>query len=683
MASKAKAAKGGSVSAAGYFLIVLAAGAMAGWVYHETGQKEQQALARYHAESRQSAEEAAGVIQDAFKQIYQNIRTISFLPSVRSIDRYGKTLDDNARQSIQQIYNNLASNVSMSEVYVVPADLDGDKIDPVTGEPEFPILMFDQLIVAPETATSEVAAETESADAVEAVEIFEYRLMKSQNAFFASKYPAFQVKDALNQPMISGGDVITCDNSEYESTRKDEDRKGLVLSVPFYAPEGTFKGMISAVIRNNVIRDMLPERDFALFNHAYGYRQLSAKEGQQNLSLKTIEAGQPDAALLYSDVLEIKTPDPQSTWSLWVGYPDSRFYDGADYKAVRNFSYVGYGVSALVLLLGCGVLWFIRRSFRIAYENNLLLERRVNERTQEVEALAQAQAQEKARAEAERKAVLHQMAQSFDDHTRDIVRSLISSGQDLKRASEKMGAAFGDVTRSSQSVSDAVTLADTSVQTVAAATEELTASSREISGQAAVVAERSNRAAREAENTSRLIANLNGLAQSIGGVVGAIKDIAEQTNLLALNATIEAARAGESGKGFAVVADEVKKLAMETASKTVEIDQQVRDIQQAVQTSVDAVDVILRGVREIDSSASSVSAAVEEQNAATAEISRNVTVASDETRKVSYSIEGVRQQTTEAEKDVKTVLNAADTLNRVSTQLEGRIAEFLKTIREG
>ncbi|MBB6454289.1 methyl-accepting chemotaxis protein [Salirhabdus euzebyi] len=56
-----------------------------------------------------------------------------------------------------------------------------------------------------------------------------------------------------------------------------------------------------------------------------------------------------------------------------------------------------------------------------------------------------------------------------------------------------------------------------------------------------------------------------------------IQDLSERTKLLALNATIEAARAGEHGKGFAVVAEEVRKLAENSRSAAIEIEQKVVD----------------------------------------------------------------------------------------------------------
>ena len=44
------------------------------------------------------------------KQIYQNLRTISLLPSVRGVTRHAENLSSDGLSSIQQIYNNFNSH---------------------------------------------------------------------------------------------------------------------------------------------------------------------------------------------------------------------------------------------------------------------------------------------------------------------------------------------------------------------------------------------------------------------------------------------------------------------------------------------------------------------------------------------------------------------------------------------
>ncbi|MDT9720351.1 methyl-accepting chemotaxis protein [Paenibacillus sp. ClWae2A] len=100
------------------------------------------------------------------------------------------------------------------------------------------------------------------------------------------------------------------------------------------------------------------------------------------------------------------------------------------------------------------------------------------------------------------------------------------------------------------------------VQTVAAQSEQLMASSMQI-----------------LDNTRMAVKN----SGEVNKVASFIREISEQTNLLGLNAAIEAARAGEAGAGFGVVASEVRKLSTSTKEATVNIERSLKDVQTSIQ----------------------------------------------------------------------------------------------------
>ncbi|HWA16649.1 MAG TPA: methyl-accepting chemotaxis protein, partial [Gemmatimonadales bacterium] len=188
------------------------------------------------------------------------------------------------------------------------------------------------------------------------------------------------------------------------------------------------------------------------------------------------------------------------------------------------------------------------------------------------------------------------------------------------------------------------------VTTVAAGTEEMDASIREIAKNASEAARVATQAVTAAQETNATVAQLGESSIKIGKVIKTITAIAEQTNLLALNATIEAARAGEAGRGFAVVANEVKELAKETARATEEIGPMVEAIQADTTNAVSAIKAIGEIITQINSIQISIAGAVEEQTATTNEMSRNVAEAARGTEEIARNILGVAraaQQTTE------------------------------------
>lgn len=154
---------------------------------------------------------------------------------------------------------------------------------------------------------------------------------------------------------------------------------------------------------------------------------------------------------------------------------------------------------------------------------------------------------------------------------------------------------------------------------------------------------------------------INEKATNITGIVTTISKVADQTNLLSVNAAIEAEKAGEYGIGFLVVAREIRRLADQTATATLDIEQMVKQMQSAVST----------GVMEMDRFAD--------------QVRRNVQDVATISQQMSLIIDRVNGNTSRFESVSESMQNQAQGADQISTamaQLTGNAAQSSEAIRE-
>ena len=300
---------------------------------------------------------------------------------------------------------------------------------------------------------------------------------------------------------------------------------------------------------------------------------------------------------------------------------------------------------------------------------------------QDKQTLERDQSAQKLRAEEERRAALHQVAHSFEQHVGAVVQSVVASVSTLRGSAHSMAETAKSTSSQVGTVAQAAEAASTNVQEVASATEQLASEIARIAEavkRAQDVTERADGAARD---TTAMIRKLAESVTGIGEIVALINDIASQTNLLALNATIEAARAGESGKGFAVVANEVKHLANQTGRATEDITQRIQAIQSGTAEAVSAMRHIAETIGEMTGISGSVREAIERQDDATGAIVRNIENAARGTLQVSDNIHAVGNAARGTGDTAAAISTAAAALADQSARLQQEVNGFLGQVR--
>lgn len=336
----------------------------------------QTSLEHYKKESLRKSQLTAKHIQSSLTQIYQNIRTISLLPGIRGVTDKDAYIDKPTLETIQQIYNNLAYSVAVSEVYINSVDFSPQEIDPSTGKPEDPIIVFDEIIVGKTADSHHHSNDTHYNDTPEEIEIYEYEVIRDQLNVFQAKHPTNKNFPTLAIPMLGSKEILTCDNSRYSSKLQNHDaRKGVIFSVPYYNFQGKLQGSVSAIILTPSLTEMLQDQHSALFNNSHNYIAHSQESGQAGESSSWIVKGQKDPNLYFSEVLTLDTPEIEGQWSLWVGYPN-HIWDN-DTEVLERIQSKQWSIVAI-----CFITFLLLAVFRL-FRGNYALQQQALEEAKE------------------------------------------------------------------------------------------------------------------------------------------------------------------------------------------------------------------------------------------------------------------------------------------------------------
>jgi methyl-accepting chemotaxis protein len=490
---------------------------------------------------------------------YQTLRTISLLPSVRNIVGENRKHEDEdvvksgrfsreAKLTVQQLYNNLASNVSVSEIYIV---LSG--FTPASGQ--LPFVMYDEIILSEKRVAG--TDEAKSIDQPEEVENEEYQYFVKKLEDLRHRPPEYSESDSLDWiPAYSSHSMRTCDNSQYRSVVEGnlKNAEGFIYAVPIFSFTKQIRGLVGAIFRTNQIEALLLDVPKLIITEADETDSL-AKNWKMPEEPSHFYLIQKNNKLSIGDR---RQPNGDQMGSVLISKIENQIQDD-DYHFEKldihdtNDWYLAYDLSYQPWqeqLAKNNLILFFEICLILIVAFSILYVRKIKDNTVNK--------------------IKSDVLQKISEST----QVLTFESQEAKQNGIKMDETSGVLKSATSEMASALSQVEGTACRNDEIARDFAAHFATMAGsvdQLEVAISRISTNMMDLLNSTEQINEVNNIIRQIGYKTKSINEVVVKTQMLALNAAIEAERAGEQGKGFAVVAKEVGGLATRIGSLAEEI----------------------------------------------------------------------------------------------------------------
>lgn len=287
------------------------------------------------------------------------------------------------------------------------------------------------------------------------------------------------------------------------------------------------------------------------------------------------------------------------------------------------------------------------------------------------------------------------------NHLRESLQKIIG---EMSSDASVLGTSSSEMTRISEDIDTKASNVLDKLISVSSASEEMAATSQEISSNcnlAAASSEQSMAMAHDGmlsvENTvneirahsqktkedAQLILALDKKTQEINTIITTIDEIASQTNLLALNAAIEAARAGEYGKGFSVVADEVRALAVRSASATKQISSMITTVSdgvnkanESITQTVEKMVKIAENAEQLQNTLTQMTSKIGDVNMEITQIATATEQQSSTSKEMSSNLQSIKEITKDMADTAHNVESCSSSFSNITVRMNNTVGKF-------